>query len=390
MATKLPDPSDDARSEEQADGIRAHAPTRKYPAGRAGTPAGYSAHKRAGEEPCDECRQAERARSRSHDGKSKLAPHAPTPRYPNGRAGTIGGYTAHYRAGEKPCAECQAAMTAYLGTPEARETQLRWRQSEAGQESMRRAVEKYTSSEHGQAALKEAQRRWYYSEKGQAKRERDRNNPEIQARNLEACRRYSASERGQAKHKAWRESERGQEVIKAAQERYRASEHGQAKQAALRASPEYKARLRVYMEEYNSRPGRKEAKREALQRYQKSRKGQLTRMRRRARRKAAVVDEGCDVTLEDLAAWFGPLCVWCGEAAAEHVDHVVALASGGEHAAVNLAPACPACNYSKSDRPAAGWLDRRAAEGRPVGPFAYLVASGGFRYPGPAAREHAA
>lgn len=77
---------------------------------RTGTNAGYYAHKRAGEEPCDSCRTAynvaqagRRYRRAPGDGS---ACSVPTRQYPEGRTGTTSGYMAHYNANESPCRAC--------------------------------------------------------------------------------------------------------------------------------------------------------------------------------------------------------------------------------------------------------------------------------------------
>lgn len=57
----------------------------------------------------------------------------------------------------------------------------------------------------------------------------------------------------------------------------------------------------------------------------------------------------------------GP-CVYCG-AAAEHADHVWALARGGGDDMGNLAPACAACNNSKGPKLLTEWDADRVAHG---------------------------
>jgi len=42
-------------------------------------------------------------------------------------------------------------------------------------------------------------------------------------------------------------------------------------------------------------------------------------------------------------------CAYCGDAA-EHVDHIVPLKSGGDSMWDNLTPACQRCNYAKRDK----------------------------------------
>lgn len=108
-------------------------PGRKYagvPIGiRTGTTAGYTAHHRASEEPCDACKRANAAKTavrRGHDADGYAAYRRaldeygyrvaagedvpvcakPTPEYPAGRTGSSAGYSAHYYAGETACEPC--------------------------------------------------------------------------------------------------------------------------------------------------------------------------------------------------------------------------------------------------------------------------------------------
>lgn len=69
-----------------------------------GTHAGYERHTRYGEDPCEQCREAEReyrtALRRRRGVKPRAAP----------RCGTVGGYSAHLRRGEATCDACRAAI----------------------------------------------------------------------------------------------------------------------------------------------------------------------------------------------------------------------------------------------------------------------------------------
>lgn len=105
--------------------------------------------------------------------------------------------------------------------------------------------------------------------------------------------------------------------------------------------------------------------------------------RRRERSAAAATDEQ-PVTLDDLIAFWGAECVWCGVSDATGVDHVVTVSRGGKTAAENLVPSCLSCNSSKKEYTATEWLIRRVELGRPVGPWAWGVATGILRTPTPA------
>lgn len=52
--------------------------------------------------------------------------------------------------------------------------------------------------------------------------------------------------------------------------------------------------------------------------------------------------------LEGRIALYGGMCSWCGEKTYEHIDHVIALASGGTNWPANLRPSCRRCNQKKN------------------------------------------
>lgn len=85
--------------------------------------------------------------------------------------------------------------------------------------------------------------------------------------------------------------------------------------------------------------------------------------RRRALIREASVFE---VTPRDLAAIVqanGGLCVYCGVAPVEHIDHVVPLVRGGSHSVGNLAGACSPCNLSKGKKLLVEWKRDKLREG---------------------------
>ena len=67
--------------------------------GGCGTLKGYEKHRRAGEKPCDLCREEWNAYRRRRHARKQAAP-----------CGTAAGEKRHRRAGEKPCAECLRAQ----------------------------------------------------------------------------------------------------------------------------------------------------------------------------------------------------------------------------------------------------------------------------------------
>jgi 5-methylcytosine-specific restriction endonuclease McrA len=76
--------------------------------------------------------------------------------------------------------------------------------------------------------------------------------------------------------------------------------------------------------------------------------------RKRRAKKANVFTEAFSVEAwRSLVEWHDHRCAYCLKQFDAHkleVDHVVALARGGEHASDNIVPACEACNTSKNDK----------------------------------------
>lgn len=71
---------------------------------------------------------------------------------------------------------------------------------------------------------------------------------------------------------------------------------------------------------------------------------------RRARKRSAFVE---NFTPSDVVQVWGenPTCIYCQKNPAEHKDHFVPLARGGEHSLANATwPACAPCNLRKADR----------------------------------------
>lgn len=54
----------------------------------------------------------------------------------------------------------------------------------------------------------------------------------------------------------------------------------------------------------------------------------------------------------------GGLCAYSCDRRAEHLDHVIPVAMGGETVYGNMVPACPSCNSQKKDRDPLPWIDR--------------------------------
>lgn len=53
---------------------------------------------------------------------------------------------------------------------------------------------------------------------------------------------------------------------------------------------------------------------------------------------------------------FGRHCAYCGDAKADlHIEHFYPISNGGAHCRSNIVPACPSCNYSKSNHDPFWW-----------------------------------
>lgn len=126
-------------------------PGRKYagiPIGiRTGTVAGYTAHRKASEEPCDACKQATAAKTairrgadadeyavyrralaeydrRVADGEDLPVCAKPSLDYPQGRTGTRAGYSAHYFAVEPGCDACMVGNRAAVAADRAADPEM--------------------------------------------------------------------------------------------------------------------------------------------------------------------------------------------------------------------------------------------------------------------------
>ena len=97
-------------------------PTKRHPEGRRGTEAGYRRHLYKKETPCDECMEGARrkARQRHYEASPWMHPvevemecQKPTGMFPEGRTGTNAGFAAHKKAKEDPCDECLQAKKEY-------------------------------------------------------------------------------------------------------------------------------------------------------------------------------------------------------------------------------------------------------------------------------------
>lgn len=77
-----------------------------------GTLAGHSAHSRAGERFCDDCRQARRAYDAARPQQQQQQQQRKRPKRRES-CGTVSGYTLHSRERERFCDDCRQARRAY-------------------------------------------------------------------------------------------------------------------------------------------------------------------------------------------------------------------------------------------------------------------------------------
>lgn len=83
-------------------------------------------------------------------------------------------------------------------------------------------------------------------------------------------------------------------------------------------------------------------------------KGRQSEARHRARR----LSRSYEVTPKDwarLVSRYSGLCAYCARSPWGHMDHVVPVSRGGQHAIGNLLPACAACNQEKGARTLVEW-----------------------------------
>lgn len=89
--------------------------TRKLTPIKHGTYAGYSAHRRRGEEPCAACKEAKCLHQRAYYQKIASGEHTPA-NCSHPPCGTRAGYLSHRRRNESPCDLCRAANAAHSRT----------------------------------------------------------------------------------------------------------------------------------------------------------------------------------------------------------------------------------------------------------------------------------
>lgn len=189
----------------------------------------------------------------------------------------------------------------------------------------------------------------------QAKREYNqayyrRNREKIKAQNR--AYRQANLERARAWERAYNETHREERNRKSLERYYANPEYRKAYNEANRE------RIRAYNRAY------REANREKVREWNREwYKTHPEWVRAKVGKRRAQTSTG-EMELKEITAHLekilGTPCVYCGEPG-EHIDHVVALARGGEHSARNLVSACAPCNLSKKDRPLSDFLNTHPA-----------------------------
>jgi len=133
--------------------------------------------------------------------------------------------------------------------------------------------------------------------------------------------------------------------------RYRERNPEKARESTAKyaAKPEVKAAKAIRMKAW--RGANPERSRQYVRDYQR-------------RRRSTVVGD-----IREIEAWMRVLecdpCVYCGGPGGE-IDHIVALARGGNHSVDNLTGACKSCNSSKQTAGLLRFMLRQAQNNKPA------------------------
>ena len=179
----------------------------------------------------------------------------------------------------------------------------------------------------------------------------------LRARDAAAKRKPEARQADRARHRSWYATPEGKAYVREYGAKYYA-ENGEAMRAKSRERYKTDERRRESVRKSNikrrARPEVRQAKNEAHAARKKTERGRLlSRMHRKIRR-ARLASTVCTLTDKQwlaLVEAYGGKCAYCGLAAPMTIDHIQAIARGGEHSLINVVPACKRCNQVKGVRP---------------------------------------
>ena len=76
----------------------------------------------------------------------------------------------------------------------------------------------------------------------------------------------------------------------------------------------------------------------------------LREARKRARKRAAAVNDLSLAQWQEIQRAYNQRCVYCGRKRPLTMDHIIPLSKGGDHTSSNIVPACVSCNSRKAAR----------------------------------------
>lgn len=177
------------------------------------------------------------------------------------------------------------------------------------------------------------------------------------ARDAARAKRPEVVEQSRRRAAEWYATERGKEWIRAyGAKRY--AEHGEAMRAKNReryhSDPRMREMGRLYNQKRRARPEVRQAKNAAHSAYKKTERGRLLSRMHRQIRRARLASTVCDLTDHQWLALvnaYGARCAYCTKQAPMQIDHIQAVALGGDHTLRNVVPACKRCNQVKGALP---------------------------------------
>ena len=147
-----------------------------------------------------------------------------------------------------------------------------------------------------------------------------------------------------------------QEKIKTYQAAYRANNPDRVRALQKAWCSTHKGHLKRYQKRYDQEHKKERNAREKGYRQTPAGKARNARSKAKKRMRRLQTDAAVKLTAKQWQARiaeYDSRCCWCGKELVKEeivMDHIVALANGGAHAASNVAPSCWDCNASKHTR----------------------------------------